>query len=411
MAWFDFNRSAADEAEGDMALDALRALLEQWSESVPDGRRSRLDRLRKRLERPPIPTGLNRELIAIWTEIQPKKTGHSPQGTQHVTDLAKALTQAMRVSSLLDNDLQQRIAALSSAIPRSVGPGDARRLILESKAVRRLAIPARDRQKEERSQLAGMVRDLGTALKDASDASTSIGGGVAALSKQLATEPDPRRLAEIRVNLVETVRMLSSDMKSLKKELRRADGRTRKLQNLVQQQARLLLDLRDEASLDPLTRLVHRGTFDAALKDRVTRAKDAEKPLALLLLDIDHFKRVNDEHGHSVGDEVLMTTAKILQNQVRDGDIVGRVGGEEFAILLPGAPSEVAMAVSERIRNRISSLTPRGEEETPLPSITLSIGVALLREEDTGKDLYERADQALYAAKNEGRNRVVLEQN
>jgi len=387
----------------------LQALLDSWERALPEGRRERVERLQDRLQRSPLPTGLAREVQAIWKEVQPKRGGATPQDNQHVTELAKALTGAMQASALLDTGLQQRIKALFTAIPRSVGPGDARRLIAESKAVRRLAVPARDRQKEERTQLAGLVRDLGGALKDADSASAKLGTGVSALARHLAKSPDPKRLAEVRNELVETVRSLSADMKQLKKELRRADGRTKKLQSLVQRQAEMLLNLRDEAALDPLTRLVHRGTFDSALKERVKAARDAERPLALLLLDIDHFKQVNDDFGHSVGDDVLVTTAKILQNQVREGDIVARVGGEEFGIVLPGAPSKVAVSVGERIRERVASLTPRDDATAELPAITLSIGVALLHSTEAPKDLYDRADRALYRAKDEGRNRVVLE--
>ena len=409
MAWFDFTRSSTAPTEDDVALEALQALLDSWEKSLPEGRRERVERLQERLQRSPLPTGLAREVQAIWKEVQPKRGGATPQGNQHVTDLAKALTGAMRASALMDTDLQQRIEALSTAIPRSVGPGDARRLIAESKAVKRLAVPARDRQKEERAQLAGLVRDLGGALKEADTATAKVGSSVSALARHLAKSPDPKRLAEARNELVETVRSLSADMKQLKKELRRADGRTKKLQSLVQRQAEMLLNLRDEAALDPLTRLVHRGTFDSALKERVKAARDSERPLALLLLDIDHFKQVNDDFGHSVGDDVLVTTAKILQNQVREGDIVARVGGEEFGIVLPGAPSKVAVSVGERIRERVASLTPRDDATAELPAITLSIGVAMLDGNEAPKDLYDRADRALYRAKDEGRNRVALE--
>jgi len=123
-----------------------------------------------------------------------------------------------------------------------------------------------------------------------------------------------------------------------------------------------------------------------------------------VLFDIDHFKAVNDTHGHPAGDVVLVAFAKAICDQVRDDDIVGRYGGEEFAVILPGAGEAVATSVAERVRVATSRL----EFASPAQRVrvTVSAGVALMRERDSPKSLLRRADNALYAAKHGGRNQV-----
>jgi diguanylate cyclase (GGDEF)-like protein len=125
----------------------------------------------------------------------------------------------------------------------------------------------------------------------------------------------------------------------------------------------------------------------------------------LLLIDVDHFKRVNDSHGHLIGDDVLRGLAAELRQQVRDSDVVGRFGGEEFVVLLPRADTEVACQIAERLRMRASMMNVFAEDAAI--SVTISIGVAVLQLH--GKDLFEllaAADLALYWAKDAGRNRV-----
>ena len=131
-------------------------------------------------------------------------------------------------------------------------------------------------------------------------------------------------------------------------------------------------------------------------------------PLSILMLDIDHFKNFNDGYGHQVGDQVLRLVAGVLQENVRDGDLAARYGGEELMAILPGAAIDAGFEAAERVRRRIAEarLTRRttGEE---ISSITVSIGVAQFRMGETADGLIERCDKALYQAKRLGRNRTV----
>lgn len=163
------------------------------------------------------------------------------------------------------------------------------------------------------------------------------------------------------------------------------------------------------ATIDALTGIANRGTFDNYFSGIVQGYGEESKPFSLLLLDVDHFKKINDTWGHSIGDMALKHITSILQNTLRDGDFLARVGGEEFAMLLHDSHLDVAESVAERIRHNI--------ETSPLKtrhgrvSITVSIGavsVSSVPHSSTHADMYQRADEVLYQAKRGGRNRVVV---
>jgi two-component system, cell cycle response regulator len=172
------------------------------------------------------------------------------------------------------------------------------------------------------------------------------------------------------------------------------DGAARELERLA------ALALRD-----PLTGLANRRAFEDALARELARASAAGVPLAVVALDIDHFKRVNDAHGHAAGDAVLAAVAARGAAALRAGDLLARVGGEEFAALLPGASLAQARDVAERIRARIAE-APIGAGGAAL-EITASLGCAALAPDDADEGpLLARADARLYEAKRAGRNRV-----
>ncbi|MDK2957885.1 MAG: hypothetical protein PWQ57_3383 [Desulfovibrionales bacterium] len=166
--------------------------------------------------------------------------------------------------------------------------------------------------------------------------------------------------------------------------------------------------VRARASRDGLTHIYNRQSLDERLMEELSRGKRYGERLSLLMLDLDHFKQVNDTYGHAVGDEVLKATAGILQDNLRNTDMAARYGGEEFVVVLPHTTEEQAWKLAERIRHGISAKRFRCNG-TPF-NVTASIGVASVRINalDRGEDLLQRADKALYRAKNEGRNMVVV---
>ena len=160
----------------------------------------------------------------------------------------------------------------------------------------------------------------------------------------------------------------------------------------------------NNALRDPLTGVGNRSALDRALVRELELSRRTQQPLSLLMLDLDHFKRVNDRFGHSVGDDVLRQTACTLGNSLRSMDMVFRFGGEEFCVLLSATGHEAAQIVAERLRAAVETQGTT-DGAIPLP-VTLSIGLATLREVESPRCLVLRADRALYQAKAEGRNRL-----
>ncbi len=158
--------------------------------------------------------------------------------------------------------------------------------------------------------------------------------------------------------------------------------------------------------IDPLTGVKNRSTFDSSINREIALAQRHESPFALIILDIDKFKGINDEFGHLFGDCVLRDVAQTIKLQVRDSDMVFRYGGEEFAILLSNTCEKGAQQLAERIRQAIAKLECSYNGNTT--NITVSQGIACLHADDKELDLFERADKALYTAKNNGRNCTIM---
>jgi diguanylate cyclase len=161
-----------------------------------------------------------------------------------------------------------------------------------------------------------------------------------------------------------------------------------------------------QARTDPLTGLFNRRGMDELIVREIARARRTKTPFSVALLDLDHFKKVNDEHGHDIGDKALLHLTAVAKSGIREVDVVCRYGGEEFVVVLPGAGADGAQFVIDRMRGML--------EKTPLAAGSLklqlrfSAGVAELGPSDTGATMLKRADQALYDAKRAGRNRVVV---
>jgi len=165
--------------------------------------------------------------------------------------------------------------------------------------------------------------------------------------------------------------------------------------------------LEEMAYQDSLTKLLNRRGFLRLLKSAVDQARSEQSPLAVLMADLDHFKPINDQHGHPVGDEILKKITPFLKGKRRRDDYVGRLGGEEFGITLPGAKREDALTVAEDIRKSLAA-EPIQTSAGPI-TVTISIGIATFDDRrESGKSLIRRADEALYMAKEAGRNRVAV---
>ena len=182
------------------------------------------------------------------------------------------------------------------------------------------------------------------------------------------------------------------------------ESESTRLKAEITRRVSLEVDLRVLASTDPLTGLINRRAFMDRFSHELLRSRRHGPAPTLLILDIDHFKKINDRHGHPAGDTVLAHLGHLLNSSLRNVDIVGRIGGEEFAVVLVETNAEMGQPVIERLLDRIRETTVLLADGTPL-HFTASIGSTEILGDDTIDTAIQRADEALYTAKNSGRNR------
>lgn len=241
---------------------------------------------------------------------------------------------------------------------------------------------------ERRTQV--VVRELDQRCKDGSVVSTEV-----VSSYLLDADGAPRTILGITRNV--------SERKAAEQALRDSN---QQMQAQLEEIGRLQAALREQAVRDPLTGLYNRRYLDETLEREVSRARRELAPLSVVMLDIDHFKRINDTYGHQVGDEVLKLLGRTLLGDIRLEDVACRYGGEEFLILLPAMPLDTALARAEGWRRAVTSLALARDGQ--LVRFTISLGVAAFPQHGATPDELTRcADQALYRAKHEGRDRVV----
>jgi len=217
------------------------------------------------------------------------------------------------------------------------------------------------------------------------------------IEKALSKLGEHKPLQKIITFLLNAVGKSQNQHKSLSNELNKASQKVVQLQHKLEES-------REEALIDSLTGLLNRRGCEKKLQ-----ALSLNNMHSSLVIDIDHFKKVNDSFGHSVGDKVIQLVAKAIKDHVSDDDISVRYGGEEFVVVLSNKSQQVAHKIAEKIRSAISMLKlVQRQTNTPLPPITVSIGVAELEKNMSWLTLFNNADHALYQAKNSGRNCCVL---
>ena len=216
-----------------------------------------------------------------------------------------------------------------------------------------------------------------------------------------AVDFKPKQWSEQDVEIL--VELAHSAMREirLRKALHAADALNQQLLAQLQRVDELNRALSELATTDALTGLNNRRSFDHSLELQIAMVERSKTPLSLLMLDVDHFKRINDNFGHEAGDKVLVAIAQMLTGCARLTDVVARVGGEEFAVILPNTGADGAREVAERMRTAVAHANWLARPAT------ISIGVATLQADEAACDLYARADAALYQAKAAGRNRVA----
>ena len=254
-----------------------------------------------------------------------------------------------------------------------------------------------------RAEMRQLLREVGASLLNAGQDAERLGGHLDGTVAQIEHSNSVDEIRALLRTAIAETRAMRESTSALKSHF---DAKTREIQTLQQELDRA----RKRALTDTLTGLANREALYGALESAIRDAEEHDTLLCLLMIDIDHFKRVNDTHGHLVGDRVIRFVASTLKRLVKGKDTAARFGGEEFAVALPDTPSSGAMALAENIRRAIADARlVRSDTREPLSQITVSIGMGSYRRGEEVNALLDRADQALYAAKSGGRNRVVNE--
>lgn len=264
-------------------------------------------------------------------------------------------------------------------------------------------IAARDMEAFERLQLQlrNLLEDTALSAQSASAQAAEFGKSLKGHAESLSVPQGPDKIGQIVADILADTQKMQSLGEELSEKLQ---ARTNEVNSLTESLRRA----QSEALLDSLTGLKNRRGLERAVED-LLREPTGLSGSALLLADIDHFKVVNDTYGHVLGDKVIRAVAHVLRSNIKGRDVAARLGGEEFAVLLPQTSLTGAAAVAEQIRGTVAQgriCRPDGNES--IGQVTLSVGVALARAGDTLEALLERADAAMYTAKRAGRNRVSL---
>lgn len=259
-----------------------------------------------------------------------------------------------------------------------------------------------DAQNLVRGNAQRILNEIKGYAESADHKATEFGGHLersAGLMEEQSAPPALQALvAELRVetNAMQTaVRDLSHNLEQSQQEI---------------EQLRVQLDrARTEALTDPLTGLLNRRGFEMRLMEAFEATSSSGAAAALIIIDIDHFKRVNDTYGHLFGDKVIRAVAEILKASIKDAGVVARLGGEEFGVLLAATGLDGAQVLAERIRKTMEKgRIRRLDRDEHIEGITISLGIAVLRGDEDHVALIDRADKALYASKENGRNRVTV---
>lgn len=254
---------------------------------------------------------------------------------------------------------------------------------------------------ETGDSLARELSDVIEVLRTTGDQSRSYGEALAAAAALEAGGADPALFRTLVRNLAAATRQMNRHNESLSAQIEHSAAQVESLQSALTQ-------VTVEALTDGLSGIANRRCFDATLAERLAEAKQNKTALCLILCDIDHFKRINDGWGHGVGDQVIRFVAQTCAGAAAKDAMAARIGGEEFALIVPATARAEAHALAERIRCALRQrrISKKSTGET-LGPITASFGVAEARPVDDAAALLARADQHLYAAKTNGRDQVV----
>ncbi|MBF0370898.1 MAG: GGDEF domain-containing protein [Magnetococcales bacterium] len=253
------------------------------------------------------------------------------------------------------------------------------------------------------TELAGHIREM---RETSGETDSRLGGAIGRLHRSKSLTD----LETLRAHLIHEAQDLKDHSQKIQNQLQESQERLSDAERRMEEMQEELDEVKAESLTDPLTKIPNRRALDQVMNREFARSRRYHLPLTFILFDLDHFKRVNDDYGHPVGDKVLVQVAAKAKGLLRQSDFLARYGGEEFALILPGTSLEAAIQTADKIRGAISRLRFKTRKKTL--SVTASFGASALPSSQwqTIPQLLKAADVALYQAKQNGRNRVEVAQ-
>jgi diguanylate cyclase (GGDEF)-like protein len=395
-----------------LCLALLRDLLGIYAQRLPAA--ATLEQLEVRLlqlrlaQRPDRAElqNLRNHLLALAQQAGPFAAADGPQPAPSPVTPVSAAPQEIPASSVsaetpaVELETTLTAAAPAEPDPAPAGPVEDRRLDI---ANRRQIDEKRARIQKTQETLARQVREV---IKQ----NERFGALLSTEHRNLLQSDDIESLQRLKESLLGEVLTLQEGHSALTKKLETANNYLQIIETEGQYLNDELTRVHILSLTDELTELPNRRAFMRRLEDEVARVQRYGYPLSLALIDMDHFKAVNDIHGHAAGDEVLRNFSTNILSIFRHHDMVARYGGEEFAVLLPNTDKAGALRALEKVRKRTAE-SPYQLEGRTMPMPTFSAGISLYKPGETPGNLIERADKALYQAKRLGRNRIELAQH
>ncbi|HHJ16391.1 MAG TPA: GGDEF domain-containing protein [Gammaproteobacteria bacterium] len=359
----------------------------------------------------------------------PSETGHAADSEHHTLDTVREILIRLLERLALPPELVERVESIRTDI-EAIREGDSWDQVLEQiadliqsirlqtqqekRGIEEFLVQLGERLQEVGRQMQGSeqyydeLHEAGTQLdSDVAREMTGIGKSVSSATDlgqlqqavQAHIEAVLTRMETYRSTEQERYAQAKSQIATMNERLQELEGETEELRSRVKQE-------RNQAMVDALTGIPNRLAYEERLQQEVARWKRFATPLVLVVWDIDLFKRINDSFGHRAGDKVLRTIARSLDSGIRETDFVARYGGEEFVQLMTGSSLEECLGVTDKLRETIKNTGFHFRDQAVV--ITASCGLAEFRDGDSVEQWFERADKALYKAKQEGRNRCEL---
>jgi diguanylate cyclase len=328
------------------------------------------------------------------------------------------------------SDLSPRVSSLRALLGSAVTPAELQVAVEQFGELVRLALRQvrRDLLESERflNEIASRLENIrgfmvgeqvsaGMGRSNRDELQSAIGSNVVRIREQLKNDID---VSEVKAGIAETLHRISGSLDVfLSKETERANQAEAKLASMsehlefLEREAEALRNSMQQehqrATRDALTGTPNRLAYEERLQFECDRWRRYATPLSLVVVDVDHFKSINDKYGHQTGDRVLKAVAAQLSRNIRETDFICRYGGEEFVLLLPNTSAELAMVAAEKLRTQVDGCQFHYRDETV--KVSVSCGVASFRGDDAPDEVFQRADDALYRAKHSGRNRCLME--